>query len=1022
MIHVKPEEEEEIVMRSKRLESPGPRGPASASAGRWPVGVALLVLTLLGAGAVLGQGTGASIRGVVSDVNGPIPIAVVVAVDTASGFRYSAKAGPDGSYVLAGLRPATYVVTASSEAYKDEKSTIQVLIGQEAVVNFKLSPSETVAEGVTVVAGTSAEPIDVRSNEIATNITPTQMQSLPQNNRNFLAFAALAPGVSFTVDQDAQGQTFRSGASNPKQVNVFIDGLSYKNDIIQGGAFMQDSSKGNPFPQAAVQEYKVLTMNYKAEYEKAAAAVITAVTKSGGNEFHGEAFGLDQTKGMVAQDPISEARGDKKPDYKREQYGFSLGGPIQRDKVNFFITAERNKQNRATSVFRGSAYDLAPANVRSLLDPYKTGTVTEPFDEKLYFGKLSVQPASWQTLDVSYTKRDESEIRGFGGQRVEQGAEDMVVKTDSLVARHQMVASRALNEASLAWQRQVWNPTGANTSVPHLVYEGLLDVGGKDSTQDLQQKKTSFRDDFSYMVDWHGAHSLKTGVTYAKADYDFRRLNDFNPTFSFRAQEGWQFPYSARIGAGDPKAVFGNNQYGLYLQDDWQVLSNLTINVGVRWDYETNMANNDYVTPQAIADGLRNDCTTFPYTVGGKSTWCFTDLFNVNNYISNGHNRSSYKGMYQPRVGFAWDVTSKGETVVFGGWGKYYDRVNLTEVVDEKFKQSWKTYSFCFSADGSPTPGCGGTQFQWNPNYLTRDGLLNLVNTGQVGGEVFLLPNNLRPPYTNQWSLGLRQKLGSWNGSLAYANSRGYNGVIWSWAGQPPGAAWDHRWDHIEIPGYAGIFRAFDVRRTWYDGYYLTLDKPYMPDSRWGFHLAYTYSDGYWEASGDEGAAFAFDFPENQWDKYRFPANGNEKHHLVMSGTVGLPAGFTVSSLITLGSGTPYQQPDASNGWGDGSTYGAGFVYRYNNVYPKKQTFLGLKEWAYRSVDLRVEWQAPAIGNAVHLSLIAEGFNIFNYANYTYDPWFSFLIPPPPDANSNYNKPSAAFNSRRYQVGLRVTF
>jgi len=598
-----------------------------------------------------------------------------------------------------------------------------------------------------------------------------------------------------------------------------------------------------------------------------------------------------------------------------------------------------------------------------------------------------------------------------------------VVKTDALVARHQMTMSRSLNEAALTWQKQIWSPTGFDTSAVHQNYEGLLDIGGKDSTQDLQQKKLALRDDFSHMFNWHGAHTVKGGVTLAKADYDFQRLNDFNPTFSYRIQENWQIPYTARIGFGDPAASFGNKQYGLYAQDDWQVLPNLTLNLGVRWDYETNMNNNDYQTPAAIAAGLRNDCTDFGYSVGGKTNWCFKDLFNVNNYISTGSNRSSYKGMYQPRLGFAWDVTGKGDTVVFGGWGKYYDRVNLTEVVDEKFKQSWKTYSFCFSADGSPTPGCGGTQFKWDPAYLSRAGLTQLVTSSGAGGEVFLLPNDLRPPYTNQWSLGLRQRFGAWNTSFSYANSRGYNGVIWSWAGQPPGASWDHRWDHVSIPGYAGIFRAYDVRKTWYDGYFFTLDKPYTAQSRWGFNLAYTRSDGSWEASGDEGAAFAFDFPLNGWDKYKFPANGNEKNHLVMSGTIGLPAGFTVSSLITLGSGTPYQQPDASKGWNDPTVYGGqGFIYRYNAVYPKKYDFIIPNAWAYRSVDLRVEWQAPRIMDKVAISVIAEGFNIFNYANYTYDPWFSFLIPPAPDTNANFGKPSAAFNSRRYQAGVRLTF
>src|SRR6185436_1447259 len=105
--------------------------------------------------------------------------------------------------------------------------------------------------------------------------------------------------------------------------------------------------------QNAVQEFRVLTQNYKAEYEKASAAVITAVTKSGGNAFHGDALYLYQDKDLVEQDDFSRDRGDKKPDYERKQIGFSLGGPIVRDRLHFFASYEANDQDRLSTVFRG---------------------------------------------------------------------------------------------------------------------------------------------------------------------------------------------------------------------------------------------------------------------------------------------------------------------------------------------------------------------------------------------------------------------------------------------------------------------------------------------------------------------------------------------------------------------------------------------------------------------------------------------------------------------------------------------
>ena len=123
--------------------------------------------------------------------------------------------------------------------------------------------------------------VEVKTAEVATNVTQEQIQYLPQSTRNFLNFAALAPGVR--INDDEFRKELRAGALSSSATNVFIDGVSYKNDVIQGGVVGQDASRGNPFPQNAVQEFQVLTQNYKAEYEKASSAVITAVTKSGGN-------------------------------------------------------------------------------------------------------------------------------------------------------------------------------------------------------------------------------------------------------------------------------------------------------------------------------------------------------------------------------------------------------------------------------------------------------------------------------------------------------------------------------------------------------------------------------------------------------------------------------------------------------------------------------------------------------------------------------------------------------------------
>jgi outer membrane receptor protein involved in Fe transport len=976
--------------------------------------VLLLAAVLLFTAPALAQRTTSTLRGIIQDDSAPIEGATVEVVAVDSGFRHAARSGSDGRYSLTGLAPGIYALVVSAPGYASHTQNVQLLLGQDVDADFTLSPGTVIDEELLVLGESIQLLVETRSSEIATNVTPQQIEALPQNSRNFLNFAALAPGVRVTENQDEAGQKFRSGGADSRQVNVFVDGLSYKNDLLQGGAFMQDSSRGNPFPQNAVQEFRVLTQNYKAEYEKAAAAVISAVTKSGGNQLAGDVFYLFQDKGMVKQDEFSRERGDEKPDYERMQGGFSLGGPILRDRAHFFVSYERSEQDRNATVFRGADFANAPANVREELGQFQTGVLTAPLESDLFFGKVSWQPSAGQAFNATYHRRDEQEIRGFGGLRTRDGAESFEVGTDALVAKHQWVLGNGLNEASATFQKLRWNPTALASDTPRRNYFGILDVGGKDATQDFQQDRIGLRNDFSYFVSWRGNHQLKAGVAFNRMDYEItKRLFD-NALFEFRSDEQWQFPFQARIGFGDPSLEFSNSQVGLYLQDDWQVLPNLTLNLGVRWDYESNMINNDYRTPPELVAALEGACRSYGQPVGGQETWCLRDFLDLSRFTTDGNDRDPYYGMVQPRLGFAWAPLETGRTVVFAGWGKYYDRVVLNDIFDEQFRQQWLIYSFCFSADGGPTPGCGVPALQWDPSFLSAEGLRQVIASGRAPGpEIFLVDNEMRPPRSTQWTLGVRQQLGNWMGSLAYAGVRGYNGLMYFFGDLPPGTTFDNRFGgNVGVPGYARIFTTSTARRTWYDAVYLSLERPIMVDGRWGFHLAYTYAEA--EQTGTdnpgEGVAFgAFDYlsPESL---HRFPGTNDERHRLVMSGTVALPFRFQASSIITLGSGLPFTVFDDSE---------HPFTIRWNEGRPAKQDFIIPDAWAYRSVDLRLEWQAPAIGDRVRLTLLGEAFNVFDHSNYG---CFESFKPRLPAVNERFGEPNCAFNTRRLQAGARVSF
>src|SRR5713101_773180 len=288
-----------------------------------------------------------SIRGYVTDSGGtPLAGARVVAVNNQTSSQREVTTQSNGFYAMLGLVPAQYDVTARQIGMAPQRIHVRVLIGEVYPLDFKLAASAIQVEAVTVVA---AAGVETRTSEVATNVTQQQINNLPTSSRNFLDLAVLAPGTTIQNDRlNGTARAFSAGAQGADQTNLFIDGASYKNDLIHGGSVGQDRSRGNPFPRNAVQEYRVLTQNYKAEYQKSSSAIITAVTKSGGNTWVGNAFYSYQNKGLVALDTFARATPSYvKPDYTRSLVGLSAGGPLVRNRMFFFGSYEGKYQDRA---------------------------------------------------------------------------------------------------------------------------------------------------------------------------------------------------------------------------------------------------------------------------------------------------------------------------------------------------------------------------------------------------------------------------------------------------------------------------------------------------------------------------------------------------------------------------------------------------------------------------------------------------------------------------------------------------
>src|SRR5216110_2106789 len=264
------------------------------------------VLAVLLARNASAQTSTGSIRGYVTDSSGAaLEGARVTAVSALNGTQRDVTTQARGFYAMLGLTPGEYDVTARQIGMAPQRIHVRVLIGEVYPLDFKLAPSAIQVEAVTVVA---AAGVETRTSEVATNVTQQQINNLPSSSRNFLDLAALAPGTQVSLDRlDGTSKTFSSGAQGAEGINVFIDGASFKNDVLPGGVAGQQDSRGNPFPRNAVQEFRIITQNFKAEYQKASSAIITATTRSGTNDWQGSAFFSGMGQGLVDRSDFDKA-------------------------------------------------------------------------------------------------------------------------------------------------------------------------------------------------------------------------------------------------------------------------------------------------------------------------------------------------------------------------------------------------------------------------------------------------------------------------------------------------------------------------------------------------------------------------------------------------------------------------------------------------------------------------------------------------------------------------------------------
>jgi hypothetical protein len=973
-----------------------------------------LALVLFAAPAVAQTTTGA-VRGYVRMTGGtPVTDAQVTARNTATNQQRTAPTSGAGAYSLGGLRPGQYEISVRRIGISPQSRTVTVQVGQNLDVSFEVGQAATQLKTVEVVA--SKALTENKTSEVATNVSQAQINQLPSPSRNILDLAALAPGVRVDPDRmNGTSKTFSVGAQPAANINVFVDGASYKNDIVVGGVAGQQDSRGNPFPRNAVQEFRITTANFKAEYQKASSGIISAVTKSGTNEWLGNAFADVQSQNFVALDTfqrrarfVADSVGRltgkpssfEVPSYKRYLVGLSGGGPLIKDKLFVFGSYEGNYQDRQGRFqLQGNTAQL-PAAVLA-----QNGQVnTSPFRSNLLFGKLSYIPSSRQLWEVSGDFRHETDIRRFGGQfgdvqRSYSAGENFRNTVATGRVKQTFYGTESVNEAQISHQYYQYNPDPLDFTTVGVIYDGNNRLGGADTRQNLKQGRTSLRDDYLYTgFKMGGSHEIKIGGNADYVTYDMNKQLNENPFFAFSNSNNNAFPTQAEIGFGNPSLKTNNSQVGLYAQDDWSPMPRLTINAGIRWDYESKMFNTSFVTPKNVRDSI----------LAYKDSLILK--FDANNYLTDGTQRKNFYGAIQPRLGFSYAIDEAQRTTVFGGIGIFYDRQVYNSLLDESFNLQHPNYFFKFGTTADPKNGV----LAWDPKYFSRQGLINAIAGGQAPPiEVFLLPNDLKPPKSDQFNVGVRHDFGGFNAAVTYTGTRSFNGLSFEWANfglNPDGGCCTNK----NVPAYRNVLVANNTVHSWYNALFFQLDKPYTrvaDGTSWGGGIAYTLA----KAESEGGDLFSFPrLTAFGFSRYEIP--NSERHRLVANGIVDVPWawGIQASTLITLGSGNRFAAQDFS---------GPQPVFNRGGAEPQKYSFILPNFWAYRNVDARLRKDiVPLRGQK--LGVTVDMFNIFNYNNFGCFNDVAFTSNNGVlAANPDFGKPGCVISDpRRLQLGAVVDF
>jgi hypothetical protein len=683
--------------------------------------VALMFMpTRLAAQATINTG---SIQGIVTDAQGGVvPGAKVTISNKETGGIINSSASSSGQFSASALSPGTYVVRVEAPNFKTAEISVVVEVGQVSTVNTKLE----VGSSTTVLEVTGQEvTINTEQSQLAGTLTSQQIENLPINGRNFLDLAQLEPGVQIqdggNFDPTKIGfSSISFGGKFGRSARISVDGVDVSDENV--------GTTTTGLPSSAIQEFQLAQSNLDVSNDLTSGGSVNVITKSGTNSLHGEAFGLYRDNSQAAAYPAGAQ-------FQRSQYGGDVGGAIIKDKLFFFVDAERLLAHDAGGVLVANIPDGA-TNLNNF-----NGTFPAPFHDTSVIGKLDWQIAKnirafgrfsyWQASDEGnfggaanysvYDNKDRTKTL-VGGVDINTGSITHSFRAEYL--KFVNVISDAVIGSDLPFADLPTSIVLAGTGFA----SGPSDLAPQSTIQsDRQVKYDGSKVYGNHIIRWGVDYNRITGWTFAS----FFGITPVSESLTLNAPGGLTCP-GGETGAACPLnyipdiALVGNgqgsftelkefgkssgglgpdNRVGVYAGDSWKIKPNLTINYAMRYDRDTGRTDSDL----GPLPGLN---TFFP---GAGDA--------VRNPNKN----------FAPNAGFAWSPGSDNKTVIRGGVGIYYDNTVFNDVL---FDRLLRLQNGAFNNVGTACAfgGAGSVQFGG-----TAGGQL-IGGSGPAGGVICNTP------------------------------------------------------------------------------------------------------------------------------------------------------------------------------------------------------------------------------------------------------------------------------------------